>query len=453
MYEKLCFFILAICAVEGIPSNILKLKCDIEMSEKLETCYADNNNPYPFTGVKTAYDFVHSNITKRIVLENCKPQQIWMLVRHGTRYPNEKGINQMLNLTHFRDFVISNHENHKRGHLCEKDLENLKNWKPDPGLHPNRAKGLSSQGKKDLEMLGQRLKKEFPQLFGTCESHHCKFRSTDTQRTVDSMNSFVKGAFSSTFTPNPEIVPSVNDTLLKIYDNCKPWEEMKVTQEMTKWINGPTMTEVLANVSERLGLTYKLNFDDAFLIYDACRYQRAWYPEQRSPWCAAFTDDDIRVLEYEEDLYHYYRVGPGVSVNSELGCHPLRDMLDRFSKLEDATEEEPAGVFYFTHSEMVMLFYAAMSIGKDTPPITASNYREMGNRRWRSSLLTPFATNFAAVFYKCENSLIPFKVAFYLAEEPLNLEGCVHGICDWQRLKKKLAPIAAKCSTKFCEKK
>jgi len=70
-------------------------------------------------------------------------------------------------------------------------------------------------------------------------------------------------------------------------------------------------------------------------------------------------------------------------------------------KLENATEtDEPAGVFYFTHSEMVMLFYAAMSIGKDASPITASNYKEMGNRKWRSSLLTPFATNFAAVFYR-----------------------------------------------------
>lgn len=35
---------------------------------------------------------------------------------------------------------------------------------------------------------------------------------------------------------------------------------MNVTQEMDKWIKGPIMTEVLVNVSERLGLTYKLNF-------------------------------------------------------------------------------------------------------------------------------------------------------------------------------------------------
>lgn len=70
MYKILiCIFILAICAVKGIPSNLLKLKCDIELSESKETCYADNDNPYPYTGVKTPYDFVHNNITKRIALE------------------------------------------------------------------------------------------------------------------------------------------------------------------------------------------------------------------------------------------------------------------------------------------------------------------------------------------------------------------------------------------------
>lgn len=41
-----------------------------------------------------------------------------------------------------------------------------------------------------------------------------------------------------------------------------------------------------------------------------------------------------------------------------------------------------------------------MNIGKDTVPITASNFQSMSDRNWRTSLLVPFATNVAAVFYR-----------------------------------------------------
>jgi multiple inositol-polyphosphate phosphatase/2,3-bisphosphoglycerate 3-phosphatase len=62
-----------------------------------------------------------------------------------------------------------------------------------------------------------------------------------------------------------------------------------------------------------------------------CRFERAWSPDKESPWCAAFSNEDMQVFEYEEDLYHYYSVGPGREINSKLGCQPVRDMLDRFT--------------------------------------------------------------------------------------------------------------------------
>lgn len=35
--------------------------------------------------------------------------------------------------------------------------------------------------------------------------------------------------------------------------------------------------------------------DDMLMIYDICRYQKAWYLEQISPWCAAFTSENLKV--------------------------------------------------------------------------------------------------------------------------------------------------------------
>lgn len=44
----------------------------------------------------------------------------------------------------------------------------------------------------------------------------------------------------------------------------------------------------------------KINFEipeDMLLIYDMCRYQKAWNLEQVSPWCAAFSHDNLKVCK------------------------------------------------------------------------------------------------------------------------------------------------------------
>jgi multiple inositol-polyphosphate phosphatase/2,3-bisphosphoglycerate 3-phosphatase len=70
-----------------------------------------------------------------------------------------------------------------------------------------------------------------------------------------------------------------------------------------------------------------------------------------------------------------------------------------FSKLENG-EEQPAGVFYFSHDTTMQMFFTSLGVGKDSAALTHSNYASVGNRKWRTSLLTPFAANFAAVFFR-----------------------------------------------------
>ena len=38
-----------------------------------------------------------------------------------------------------------------------------------------------------------------------------------------------------------------------------------------------------------------LSFDDVVLIFDMCRYEKAWNPTEISPWCAAFKEEDLKV--------------------------------------------------------------------------------------------------------------------------------------------------------------
>jgi hypothetical protein len=69
------------------------------------------------------------------------------------------------------------------------------------------------------------------------------------------------------------------------------------------------------------------------------------------------------------------------------------------SKLENG-ETQPAGVFYFSHDTDMQLFFTSLGVGKDRINITHSNYATMAHRHWRTSLLTPFESNFVAIFFK-----------------------------------------------------
>ncbi|XP_018392882.1 PREDICTED: multiple inositol polyphosphate phosphatase 1-like [Cyphomyrmex costatus] len=474
MYRKL-FPIIVIClaksAVLGNPVS----------------CHSENRSFYPYTGSKTPYSYVHNGTEGTMTLTNCEPTQIWMLVRHGTRYPGESIIAQILNLTHIRNQIITS--NVFETCTSQDEKMNLKNWVPYPELVPTKGKYLAVQGEKDLASLAERIRTKLPMFFDCNVTKDFKIRSTATQRTIESMRSFVESAFdinrkkilpmindtslhmvkmvrmqqnftmqyyippleaSSNTSIKFEVVPIVNDTLLKLYDSCESWKNRGIDKEVKAFINGPEMAKVIADVNQRLGFL-NISKDDIFLFYDACRFERTLYLDKPSPWCDVFTDDEMQVLEYEEDLFYYYNSGPGDKINSQLGCYLIRDIVDHFTKLE-TNGDEPKGVFYFTHSQMMVLFLTAMGIAQNPMPLTATNFRDMNHRKWRISQLIPFAANFAAIFHRCNSSDAPFKVAFYLNENPLTIEGCDNGVCDWIQLKEKLGIIAANCSMEVCQK-
>lgn len=56
------------------------------------------------------------------MLTGCTPVQMWVLARHGTRYPGKEMIPTLLNLTNVRDEIIKNHE--RGGELLGKNLLN-----------------------------------------------------------------------------------------------------------------------------------------------------------------------------------------------------------------------------------------------------------------------------------------------------------------------------------------
>ena len=54
-------------------------------------------------------------------------------------------------------------------------------------------------------------------------------------------------------------------------------------------------TETNSTREKRETSSELLSFDDVVLIFDMCRYEKAWNPTEISPWCAAFKEEDLKV--------------------------------------------------------------------------------------------------------------------------------------------------------------
>lgn len=133
----------------------------------------------------------------------------------------------------------------------------------------------------------------------------------------------------------------------------------------------------------------------------------------------AFTKDDIDVLEYREDLKTYYKTGHGVEINSRVACYTVADMLSHLI----TDEPLPKVIAYFAHASTIQLFLTALGVGKDNDKLKANNFDNMQGREWRSSEISPFASNLAVVRYgNCTDGVQ--KVKFFLNEKPLTFDWC-----------------------------
>ncbi len=152
---------------------------------------------------------------------------------------------------------------------------------------------------------------------------------------------------------------------------------------------------MLAKVSTRLGFKYTLNDKQVDTIWEACRYDQSWDLDRESAWCTAFTPEFVEVLEYLDDLKYYYKAGPGVEMNSRVMCGAVQDLL-QFIQRNDSRRVYA----YFGHASGIQLLLTTLGFHVDNDVLRADNFYQMKQRKWRSSVLSPFTSNLAVVTYE-----------------------------------------------------
>ncbi|XP_063240305.1 multiple inositol polyphosphate phosphatase 1-like [Bacillus rossius redtenbacheri] len=417
-------------------------------------CYARNDNPYLRFGTKTAYEFVYHDRRKPENIPNCQPAQVWMLSRHGTRYPKRPEIQNLTDVAQLRDQILRNAQESGGRHLCWEDLEALRRW--NFTVRMDQESLLTLQGRDDMKFLAMRFKTRYPGLLERPYSVGMyEFRYTVKERTKQSAEVFSRAMFGHSSIHFME--PTENDTLLRPYHVCDTWrkqvdENPETYKEMHLFEEGPEMQNLIQNVSSRLGFRYKLNIHQINMMYDMCRYDKAWQVKQLSPWCAVFSSKELQLLEFREDLEYYYYSGYGNHLNVKLGCPVVHDMLEHFRKVEEAGDggpQQPLGVFYFAHSATLQMALSQLGIARDPQPLTHASFQSAAHRRWKTSELSPFAANLAAVLYRCTDGE-RHRVMFYVSEKLVDYEGCDVGLCSWRYLAGRLGHVASGCDLQFC---
>ena len=67
------------------------------------------------------------------------------------------------------------------------------------------------------------------------------------------------------------------------------------------------------------------------LRYDLAEFPDVW--AHVSPWCALFSEDNLKMLEFTDDLSFYYNDGYGYDINWQMTKPLVEELKLRFQEL------------------------------------------------------------------------------------------------------------------------
>ncbi|CAH2107245.1 unnamed protein product [Euphydryas editha] len=398
-------------------------------------CYWNTGCPYKYLSTETPYNSVRGDIRDSIVkLTGCEPVSIWGIYRHGKRFPSSHVSAIMKEAISIRNYVITSYE---KGYssLCAQDVENLRNWELNESFFDGKE-DITEEGRKEMVGLGKRLKEAFPTLLNNLREGSYTFRSARGAWMEKSIKHFVKGLGNKNLSIDD---PKADIDIMDPYATCRTYQENlqknpNITAEAEKFLRNLDYLAAKDRIQRRSGIDYNLSDENITALYDLCRYTWSAVDDKVSPWCALFTKDDLQVLEYIQDLKHYYANGYGTPVNKVFGRVPLGDLVECFAKAKKGEGKKITA--YVTHATMLDQIYTALGLFKDEKPLTGAKMDR--ERKWRTSKISVFSANLVAVLSRCDKEgLEDYNVVFYLNEEPIR-SICEEGVCSWREFDTKL---------------
>lgn len=363
-------------------------------------CYATDPVKYQMSrfGKKTAYDVVRGNFDKEV--SSCIPKKFWFYSRHASRLPDLGEIKNIRNIRPRVDDII-NAANAGSSNLCATDFNLINKWQLDPNITDDIEQYLTVSGWNEMKGIAKRFQVAYPNLLPNFyNKSQITFRHTTRQRTKASIRSFADGIYGSFDDILPEPTPTP-DLLMRPQD-CPIIIDPKTYSnfERSKWMNGRQYREMITQVNEKLGLVgdERLNAKQVKTIWSICGFEQLWNISSPAPFCGAFTPENNLLLEYYEDLssYHFFGHGRKGKLVENLNCRLMKDLLD-FLMFDNG--DETARVFN-AHSSAFQMLMVTLGVLNEDQRLTAANFDQQSNRKWRTSVRFPMAANIAVILYE-----------------------------------------------------
>lgn len=414
-----------------------------------ETCYEGKKDAYRLYGTKTDYrvlvNMYELDKQKEYVVPDCTPQGLFLFNRHTTRYPDKDDIVKMVDaMPRLKSSIL---EAAKNGtvHLCKSDLDALSNWtlqfRPEDDNHvtPSGRNVSYDQAKRFLAM--------FPKLFSPFRASDYVVGFTSRVRTLETAQAFLRGLLSEQEYSEVEknFLPPQDD-ILQFHKECDKISKNKggTPAAVEAYEKGPHWQRLLDTLSWRLG--FNVTKADLKMLLRACQFEYAIF--DTSPWCAVFTEADLKAVEFREDLDDYYKDGYGHERNYAQACPVIKELV---SRLEVMSKEpiQPNKILFFSHAGGFKKVIARLGLYRDSKAPASDGLCSQADRQWRSSLLCPFNANVAFVLFKCPKDT--HEVVTFLNERPQQIPGCPSHRCPLETFLKIYKGPADTCNiTEIC---
>ncbi|XP_031612896.2 multiple inositol polyphosphate phosphatase 1-like [Oreochromis aureus] len=397
--------------------------------------YSEKNPEIPaiakYFSTKGRYEEVNPYLIEDILAVNrsilqppsaeCRQIHLTAVIRHGTRYPTSKNVKKMKKLYD----VVKGIDVSNRNWLRELQTQ-WRMWYTE-----DMDGRLVQKGVNDHRHLAVRLSKLFPSLISEEKLRRgfITFITSSKHRCVNSTLSFKAGLTELWDIKDMEFDHTVNDALMRFFDKCTRFlEEVdnnpSAVTEVEKFKEGPEVRRVQQKVADILNVPYSsISYDMAEAAFYLCAYEFA-IKTVNSPWCRLFDEVDAQVVEYANDLKHFWKRSYGYDINSKSSCILFHDV---FSRLGKAAEENMSGqqvteavTVQVGHAETLLPLLTLLGFFNDSEPLTSTNFAAQAHRSFRTSHMLPYAANLILVLYDCGGNL---RLQPLLNEKPVTFPG------------------------------
>ena len=211
----------------------------------------------------------------------------------------------------------------------------------------------------------------------------------------------------------------------EVYHNPATSEEVEKLEGSSHWGN------MMKRVNTKTGVL--LDRDQNNLAWEMCGYERAWAPEEDSPWCSFFSREDLRLYNFREDLKYYYKMAYGHNISLQM-TQPL--LLDLLTSLQSSSHSARLN---FGHTNTVQPLLAALGLYKDQTHLLASEYGSGTGHLWDVARISSFASNLAWLVFQCEGEK---RVMMFHQETAVVQPACGQLVCSLQQLVDTYSPLA-----------